>query len=279
MSTHESNQNYAECTHYLRLDEVVQQISKAGQWALLAKMDIDSAYCNVPVHPADRPFMGMQWKGRIFFDTQLPFGLRSAPKIFLVVADALQWSFLRRGMFWVAHYLDDFITVGSPGSPECQTILGIMLATCQRLGVPVAQKTCVCPAAVLVFLGFELNTNQMVIRLPEDKLHCTLSLVKDWLGKKLCKKRDLKCLLGHLQHAATVMCLSRTFVRRLIELVSTVQTQDRWIHLSSSTRSVLNWWFVFMERWNGVSMVPKLSMPAIIPLETVASGSWGCGAH
>ena len=147
--------------HYLRLDEVVQQISKAGQGALLAKMDIDSAYRNVPVHPADRPLLGMQWKGSIFFDTRLPFGLRSAPKIFSAVADALQWSFQRRGVSWVAHYLDDFITVGSPGSPECQTNLGIMLATCQRLGVPVAQKKCAGPATVLVFLGFELNTNQM----------------------------------------------------------------------------------------------------------------------
>ena len=264
--------------HYLRLDEVVQQISKAGQGALLAKMDIDSAYRNVPVHPADRPLLGMQWKRSIFFDTRLPFGLRSAPKIFSAVADSLQWSFLRRGVSWVAHYLDDFITVGSPESPECQTNLKIMLATCQRLGVPVAQKKCAGPAAVLVFLGFELDTNQMVIRLPEDKLHRTRSLVSDWLGKKACKKRDLESLLGHLQHAATVVCPSRTSVRRLIELVSTVQTWDRWIRLSSSTRSDLNWWFVFMERWNGVSMVPKVSMPAI-QLETDASGSWGCGAH
>ena len=55
--------------HYLRLDEVVQQISKPGQGALLAKMDIDSAYRNIPVHLADRPLLGMQWKGSIFFDT------------------------------------------------------------------------------------------------------------------------------------------------------------------------------------------------------------------
>ena len=142
--------------HYLRLDEVVQQISKAGQGALLAKMDIDSAYRNVPVHPADRPLLGMQWKGSIFFDTRLPFGLRSAPKIFSAVADALQWSFLRRGVSWVAHYLDDFITVGSPESPECQTNLKIMLATCQRLGVPVAQKSVRAQRQCWYFWGLNL---------------------------------------------------------------------------------------------------------------------------
>ena len=139
--------------HYLRLDEVVQQISKAGQGALLAKMDIDSTYRNIPVHPADRPLLGMRWKGSIFFDTRLPFGFRSSPKIFLAVADALQWSFLWRGVSWAAHYLDDFVTVGPPESPEYQANFKIMLVTCQQLGVPVAQEKCAGPAAVLVFWG------------------------------------------------------------------------------------------------------------------------------
>ena len=74
---------------------------------MLAKMDIDSAYRIVPVHPGDRPLLEMMWKGGIFFDACLPLGLRSAPKIFTVVADVLQWSFQLGGMSWVAHYLDD----------------------------------------------------------------------------------------------------------------------------------------------------------------------------
>ena len=117
---------------YLRLDEVVRRITRAGQGALLAKMDIESAYHMVSVHPGDRPLLGIQWKWEVFFDTRLSFGLRSAPKIFSAVADALQWSFKCRGVTWVAHYLDDFITVGAPGRRECQVILDLMLSTCQR---------------------------------------------------------------------------------------------------------------------------------------------------
>ena len=69
--------------HYLRLDEVVQQVSKAGQGALLAKMDIDSTYRNIPVHPADRPLLGMQWKGSIFFTHSTPIWFEICPKDFL----------------------------------------------------------------------------------------------------------------------------------------------------------------------------------------------------
>ena len=56
-------------------------------------MDIESAYRIVPVQPGDRPLLGMRWKGEVFFDTRLPFGLQSAPKIFSSLEDALQWLF------------------------------------------------------------------------------------------------------------------------------------------------------------------------------------------
>ena len=118
----------------------------------------------------------------------------------------------------------------------------------------------------------------MVVRLPEEKLRHTLAMVQEWMGKKACRKRELESLLGHLQHAATVVRPGRTFVRRLIELLSTVQTRDRWIRLNASTRSDLMWWLLFTEGWNGVSMMPKPVMP-VIHLETDASGTWGCGAR
>ena len=181
---------------YLQMDDVVQRIALLGRRAMMAKMDIESAYRMVPVHPGDRPLLGMRWKGEIFFDTRLPFGLRSAPKIFSVVADALQWSFQQGGVSWVAHYLDDFVTVGAPDSLECQSNLDRMLLACRRLGVPVAQEKCAGPATRMVFLGFELDSLEMIIRLPEEKLGRTMQLIKEWSSRKACKKRDLKSLVG-----------------------------------------------------------------------------------
>ena len=40
------------------------------------------------MHPLDRPLLAVQWKGDVYVDPMLPFGLRSAPKIFKAVADA-----------------------------------------------------------------------------------------------------------------------------------------------------------------------------------------------
>ena len=88
------------CTvEYLRMDEVLGRIAASGRGTQLAKMDIASAHRMVPVHPDDRPLLAVQWAGQVFFDTRLPFGLRSAPKIFTAVATTWmtisQWA--RRG--------------------------------------------------------------------------------------------------------------------------------------------------------------------------------------
>ena len=105
---------------YLHLDEVTDEIVKRGKGTELAKMDIASAYRMVPVHPGDRPLLAVQWAGKIIFDTRLPFGLRSAPKSFTAVADALQWIFRKRGVTWIEHYLDDCSTMGPSGSGVCE---------------------------------------------------------------------------------------------------------------------------------------------------------------
>ena len=66
--------------HYVSVDDAVRRILQSGPGASLAKADIKQAYCNVPTHPEDRYMylLGMTWKGRVFVDKTLPFGLRSA---------------------------------------------------------------------------------------------------------------------------------------------------------------------------------------------------------
>ena len=45
----------------------------------------------LPIYPDDQNLLGVQWEGERYTDGALPFGLRSALKIFSAVADALQW--------------------------------------------------------------------------------------------------------------------------------------------------------------------------------------------
>ena len=112
---------------YVSVDDAARMATRAGQGALLAKVDIKSAYRLVPVHPEDRLLLGMAWDGAVFVDTVLPFGLRSAPKIFTALADALEWMIRRQGVPTVLHYLDDFLIVGQPNADQCAVDLQRLL--------------------------------------------------------------------------------------------------------------------------------------------------------
>ena len=62
-----------------------------GQSSEFMKLDlhVSNAYRIIPVHSDDQPLLSACWEENIFIDRALPFGLRSAPKIFNVVADFL----------------------------------------------------------------------------------------------------------------------------------------------------------------------------------------------
>ena len=62
----------------MTIEDVVTRVARLGRGALMAKFDLKSAYQQVPVHPDDHWLLGMEWRGQLFVDTALPFGLRSA---------------------------------------------------------------------------------------------------------------------------------------------------------------------------------------------------------
>ena len=92
------------------------------QGGIDAKIDIKQAYHIIPVHPDDRPLLGVHWGQEVLVDKVLSFGLRSAPLIFMAMADALQWIMQQRGVDPVFHYLDDYITLGPPSIVKCVQI-------------------------------------------------------------------------------------------------------------------------------------------------------------
>ena len=266
---------------YMKVDDVVQQVLSLGKGTLLAKVDIESAFRNIPVHPDDRHLLGILWDTKLYIDTVLPFGLRSAPKIFNSVADALQWIAKQRGITYLEHFLDDFITVGAPHCNDCGHNLSLLENTCAFLGLPLKVEKCEGPSTCLIFLGIELDTVKFELRLPAQKLKRLQSTLQRWCHLKCCTKRDLESLVGQLHDASIVVRPGRTFIRRLIDLLKSAHHRPArgFIRLNIEARSDILWWAQFITHWNGLSMMQKArrSNPDVI-LTSDASGSWGCGA-
>ena len=263
---------------YTSVEKVARVAQRLGKGTLLAKVDIQAAYRLVPIHPGDRPLLGVKWGDACYFDGMLPFGLRSAPKIFTAVADALEWCLRRSGVSHIDHYLDDYITMGAPATSECQHNLSLILDKCETLGVPIASEKLVGPSTCLTFLGIEIDTEEGVMRLPAEKLARIQSQIHDWSQRRVCRKQQLESLIGLLQHACRVVRPGRSFLRRMISLLSHSHRPYHHIRLTKHFRADLCWWQTFLPAWNGVFVLPPQPDLSVC-FTSDASGQWGCGAR
>ena len=231
------------------------------------------------MHPDDRGLLGMRWRDKVYVDKVLPFGLRSAPKVYNAVADALLWILIKHDGVEGLHYLDDFLLFGSPGLAQCADALGRAMARCQYLGVPVNPSKTEGPCTKLVFLGIELDTISLTMCLPHGKLERLQREIRAWGGKKCCTKRGLLSIIGQLQHACCVIKEGRSFLRRMIELSRGVRELHHRVRLNAGFHSDLQWWNCFLPFWNGSCLMARVAKrePQVV-LTTDASGSWGCGA-
>jgi len=123
------------------------------------------------------------------------------------------------------------------------------------LVLPVAVEKLEGPCPCLPFLGFELDSEAMVIRLPHSKLVELQHLIKSWESRRSCTRKDLKSLVGKLAHASQVVQPGRTFMRKTFELLAGMRSTHHHICLSKAFRSDLQWWATFLEVWNGVTMM------------------------
>ena len=218
--------------------------------------------------------MGIIWEGATFVDCCLPFGLRSTPKIFSAVADALAFVFGCYGLILQVHYLDDFLFL----EPPCRTsssVIPLVSSVCSSLGVPLASNKTEGPATCLTFLGISVNSSRWELRLPDDKMELIYALIQVWSHRSSCHRRELESFLGHFSHAATIIRQGCPFLHDLFQLLSVARQLHYFVRLTRGAKADILWWLCFLQRWNGRSFFPQ-STPSV-HIYTDAAGSIGCG--
>ena len=179
------------------------------------------------------------------------------------------------------YYLDDFIIVSPPNSPQCYESLQILNRVCNELGVPIADHKRDGPTTRIVYLGIEIDTVASQLRLPPEKLERLRTLLRQWSYRKACPRKDLESLIGQLNHACKVVRAGRSFLRRMIDLLHSVRGTSRdhtLIRLNAGFHADLAWWQTFIVSWNGVSFLPTPALLPTLVMASDASGNWGCGA-
>ena len=159
-------------------DEAVRIVAKLGKGASLAKLDVKSAFRICPVRHEDWHLLGFTFQNLFFVDLCLPFGLRSSVNRFSRLADLVLWIMQNNySIIHSTHYLDH------AGSDECNQALATSISLFRRLGIPLAPSKIVGPCKVIVYLGIEIDSEAMELRLPQEKLVSLLHLIRTFEGK------------------------------------------------------------------------------------------------
>lgn len=264
---------------YEMVDRAIADLIDSGPGSLMTKLDLESAFRHIPVRPADWHLLGFSWEGNFYHDVVLGFGCRSAPYIFNLFAEALHWILQRNIPARVRHYLDDFLSIFAPDVPPSQ--VETALAWAIQLGVSLGLKfqltKVVGPATTLEFLGLELDSIAMEVRLPADKLAYLIELLAVWSTKVSCTLRELDELTGYLQFASQVIPSSRTFLRRLYAFSSEFPTKFTRRHVPKAAMLDVAWWWSFAPQWNGIRFISPDR--ETLDVFTDACGAGGLGGH
>lgn len=170
---------------YSSIDDAVKMIHILGRGSLLAKCDVKSAFRLLRLAPSEFDLMGFKFRGQYYFDKCLPMGASVSCALFESFSTALHWYVQRISENDnILHYLDDFLIGGDAEFNSCEDTLHTFKQTCKSWGVPLAEDKTVLPTKVITFLGVEFDTENMVMRLPSEKLTELINLVTTCLQKK-----------------------------------------------------------------------------------------------
>ena len=241
---------------YQNIDNAVELTRKYKRGCFYSKCDIEHAYKIVPIHPSSQYLLGFSFNGFYYYDKTLPMGLSYSCNLFEQFSSALHWIAIHKlGIHDCVHILDDFLFVAPPLSKLCQTDLRKFLQLTKTLGIPIKQEKTVFPTTCITFLGLELDSILMEVRLPIEKLVKIRELLDYFICKRKATLKELQSLTGLLKFACSVVVPGRTFLRRLIDLTRGLKKPHHYAKLTREAKADLQVWKCFCDNFNGKSVI------------------------
>lgn len=261
-------------TCYPNVDCVSELIIKWGPGCLLFKRDMRKAFRQIRVDPGDIRLLGFKWGGKIYLDTVLAMGLRSAAYICQRLTNAIAFIYRKKG-YAIVNYLDDFCGVEkASGAGEAFTYLGTLLAS---LGVQEATNKVVCPSSKVAFLGIWFDTVNMTMEVTPERLIEIRELTRVWLLKRSATLKEVQSLIGKLNFVAKCVKPARVFIGRMLTFL---RGMNKWgsTTLTIEFKGDVHWWHRFLPYFNGIELIDKGQWSG--PDEVIASDAClnGCGA-
>ena len=243
----------------------------------MAKVDLKSAYRQVPLSERSQNVVGIYWpfKGdnhdTYMIDTRLPFGAAKSVGIFHRITQSVCRMLKRMGINAIICFIDDFF-ISSDTIDSARRAINLLIHVLVSLGFAISWEKCVSPTTCLTFLGVSINTIEGTLAIPEKKLVEIKDTISQWHAHEgKVTKRNLQSLIGSLSWIARIIRVVRPCLRRLIDTMSSLKRPSHHTRITAQLRKDLAMLNSFCSQFNGTSFFLETIAPETAYIVTDSS--------
>ena len=233
------------------IDKLVERIQFLGRGCKVFKVDLKRAYRQIYLDPFDFFKVGYVFEQMVFFDCTLSMGSRSSAKCCQRVSSAIVFMQSKDGFFLV-NYLDDL--GGAEPEEIAMTAFNNLRSLLKNAGLQEAAEKTVLPCTIMVFLGIEVNTITMTLKIPLGKWEEIQKLLNEWKNKHKVNLKEVQQLAGLLNFACKCVKSGRVYLSRILNFLRILPKFGKRV-IPSPVREDISWWQEFAPKFNGVSLI------------------------
>ena len=266
---------YVEYQHFkLEGIQALKSLVKKGDF--MVKLDLSDAYFGVPILKSHRKYLRFVWRGKTFEFQALPFGLGVGPRYYTKLLKPVI-AFLRRIGVRIIIYLDDMILLNQSSHMLLRDLTSLRWLL-ENLGFIINWKKSVwAPTQEIQYLGFLIDSVNMVIRLPSEKIQKIILKCQRLVSKKIIQVRKISEILGLMTSSLQAIAPAPLHYRHLqmthIRGLLVNKSYQAKVALNSECLLELRWWISQMQSWNGKSMIS--AGPDLTLTSDASKRGWG----
>ena len=138
-------------------------------------------------------------------------------------------------------YLDDFLLIGRDYE-ECVRAQQVVISLLRRFGFGIAWSKVEGPVKKLIFLGLEINIDEMPIALPKSKSVNCWACWKDFSVRKRASCKQLQRIAGKLNWTSQVIKCGRCYLRKILDIMAPLRMSNHKARLSNEFQQDIAWW-------------------------------------
>lgn len=232
--------------HHFKMETFESALKLVKPNCFFASVDLRHAYYSVPIATEQQVKLRFQKDGKIFQYVCLPNGISCAPRIFTKLMKPVYASLRMLGHV-NSGFIDDSLLLGDTYD-ECHLNITDTVNLMGKLGFIVhPQKSILIPTNKITFLGNDIDSINMIVTLPLDKVQTVVQECKVLYRQKKEKIQQVARVIGLMISTFSAVENGPLFYRqieneKILALKQNKGNYNAYMIISDEMKGELKWW-------------------------------------